>query len=221
MRILLATLLLIAVIPAYGSIIVFSNVTVVPPPPSVMAGQLTSDTTMYAFLESTDVLLTSAITSAITIPGTFVCCTTTLNGTIPAGITVDSYLLRYSPATAVTGEPGRELTAEISFSPGETIVGIIVGSTHIATTDSMFGAPGTSYPPQSYQLGGLETGDEVILANNMETVFVNFHVAPNQMDMIRILTQTPEPADFLLLGSGLFALALFGRRMQLKRAASR
>jgi hypothetical protein len=41
------------------------------------------------------------------------------------------------------------------------------------------------------------------------------------MDMIRILTETPEPADFVLIGSGLIALALCRRRLRFGRTGSR
>jgi hypothetical protein len=39
-------------------------------------------------------------------------------------------------------------------------------------------------------------------------------VAPGGEDMIRILTETPEPVDFVLLGSGLMALALCRKRLR-------
>ncbi len=68
------------------------------------------------------------------------------------------------------------------------------------------------YPPISYQLGGLENTDQVILGPNSQSVYVNFHVAVGGDDMIRILTSTPEPEAFVLLGSGLLALALGKRR---------
>lgn len=52
MRILIATLLLIAVVPAFGSMIVVSGVTQLSPPPaSLLPGALVSDTTIYGFSE--------------------------------------------------------------------------------------------------------------------------------------------------------------------------
>jgi len=176
---------------------------------------------MYAFTEQLNLTLPSAVGAAITTPGAWICCSGTQGGIIPAGTTVDSYLLRYAPATALEGFTGRQLTAEIAFSTGETIIGIIVGSTNIANTDALLGAPGTLYPPSTYSMGGLENfNDEVILSADRSTVFVNLHVAPGNMDMIRILTEVPEPADFLLLGSGLAALGFFGRRLRASRAKS-
>ncbi len=215
MRTLLVALLLVIALPAYGSIIIFSSgVTVLPTaPPSLMAGQLLSDTTIYGFSEETGVVLSAPVHSAITSPGTWICCSGLPSGNIGEGVTVNSYLLRASPETDVDGFLGRDFQGSITFSPGEKIIGIIVGYQNIANTDGMLGAPGTVYPPISYNLGGLETGDEVVLSGNRQTVYVNFHVSEGNMDMIRILTQTPEPADFVLLGSGLVALAFFRRRL--------
>jgi hypothetical protein len=222
MRIVLATLLLIAVIPTYGSIIVDSNVTVLPTaPPSVAQGALESDTTMYAFTEQTDVTLTSSLFAGVTTAGTWVLGSGSLSGTIPAGTTVTSYLLRFAPVTAMPGQNYRTLTAQISFASGEEVVGIILGSDHLAVTDAMLGAPGTTYPPISYPLAGLESSDGLTLSAGMQTITVDFHATPDNMDMIRILTisETPEPAAFILIGSGLVALGFC--RQRFSRAASR
>jgi len=218
MRVLLVTLLLLAVIPAYGSIIMFTgDVEIVPPPSSLLPGTQESDTAILGFSEQQGVLLTSPVNAAITSPGTWICCSGLPGGTIPAGTTVNSYLLFASPITDESGLDYRDFTGSITFSPGERIVGVILGYANLSNTDAQFGAPGTTYPPASYNLGGLENLDEVIVGSNAEAVYLNFHVAVGGDDMIRILTETPEPADFVLLGSGLLALALCGRRLRFGR----
>jgi hypothetical protein len=68
------------------------------------------------------------------------------------------------------------------------------------------------YPPAGYANGGLENGDEVYLSDNMDTLVIQFRVAAGNSNMIRILTESPEPASFALLGAGLAALALIRRR---------
>jgi hypothetical protein len=220
MRILLATLLLIAVIPAYGSMIVVTGVTELSPPPSsLLPGVLTSDSTIYGFSEQQGVLLASNVNVGISTPGAFICCSPLSPGVVDAGTTVNSYLLYASPVSDVSGQDFREFTGTITFSPGEKIVGIILGYQNIAATDALLGAPGTTYPPGTYKTGGLEPNhDEVIVSSNMQSVTVNFYIEPGNDDMIRILTTTPEPADFVLLGSGLLALAIFGRRLRFGRA---
>jgi len=57
----------------------------------------------------------------------------------------------------------------------------------------------------------------VSIGNGDETLHVNFHIAAGNVDMIRILTTTPEPAGFMLLGSGLIALALCRKRLRFGR----
>jgi len=220
MRILLATLLLIAVIPAYGSMIVIAGVTELSSAPtSVMPPSLVSDSTIYGFSEQQGLVLSSAVTAGITSTGAWICCSGFSPGTIPIGTTVNSYLLYASPVTDEDGEFFRQFVGEITFSPGEKILGIIIGYQNIAATDGMLGAPGSTYPPASFRLGGLEQDDEVAVASNMQAVFVKFNVEVGGDDMIRILTISPEPADFVLLGSGLLALALFGRRLRFRRAS--
>ena len=110
-------------------------------PSSVMAGQLLSDSTIYGFSEQSNLTLLAALNVGITTPGTWVCCNTIPGGTLPAGETIDSYLLRAAPATN-SGELGyRDFQGTITFSPGEKIVGIIIGYANIAYTDGLLGRP--------------------------------------------------------------------------------
>jgi hypothetical protein len=216
MKLVLGTLLIISVIPAYGSMIVVSGVTLLSTPPaSVQVGQMLSNTTIYGFSEQTDLTLTSPVNVGIMEPGTWPCCSGLPTGIIPAGITVNSYLLRAAPVTnttCVSGQCFTDFVGEITFSPGEKILGIIIGYANLAATDSTLGYPGTLYPPATYQNGGLQTGDEVIVSNNMGTLVVDFRVTAGNTNMIRILTESPEPASFALLGSGLLLLAFCSRR---------
>jgi len=216
MRNLPATLLVLAALPAYGSLLDISGVNVLPAAPgSLLPGALLSDSTIFGFSEQQGLVLSSALNVGIASPGTYVCCASVPGGTVAAGLDVNSYMLYASPATDSTGLNYRDFTGTVTFSPGETVVGIIVGYKNIAATDILLGAPGSLYPPVSDQLGGLENGDTVILGANGHSVYVNFHVDANVqgIDMIRILTDdVPEPADLTLLGSGLLALGFYKRR---------
>ena len=214
MRSLVSAACFFIVIPAYGSIILFSGVTVISPPPSVQLGQLQSDTTAYVFAEQQDVLLTAPQYAGITMPGTWDCCTGFVVGAIPAGTTVNSYYLRSAPTD---GSGVIDFTGSITFSAGEKILGIIVGYQTLATTDSLFGSPITTYPNPSQSLNGLDTGDVVTLSSNFETVNFDFHTGGGGMDSIRILTETPEPAGFILLGSGLLAVSCKRRSLRATR----
>jgi hypothetical protein len=222
MRTLLATLFLIAVSPVYGSIIYFTGEVSVVSPPTSLYPALENNDTILGFAEQQGVLLTSPLDVGISSSGTWICCSGLPSGTIDAGTTVNSYLLYASPSSDETGESFREFTGSITFSPGERIVGIIVSYTGLANTDTLLGAPGTTYPPGTDRTAGIQMHDEVIVGANMESVYVKFYIEAGNSNMIRILTTTatPEPAAFAMLGSGLMALALFGRR-RFGRATSR
>ncbi len=221
MRIFLVVALLLAVLPAYGSIILFSGVTGVSPPASVQIGEtdLQSATTAFVFAEQQNVLITSPQDAGIVTPGTWVCCTGFAPGAITGPAFIDSY---YLLSSAPTGSGVTDFTGSITFSPGERVVGIIVGYQVLASTNSMFGAPGTLYPVSNgpfFTLNGLDPGDSVTLSSNLQTVSFDFQTGAGGIDSIRILTETPEPPDYVLFGSGLIVLGLFGRRIQLRRAA--
>ncbi|HTQ57650.1 MAG TPA: hypothetical protein VMI94_24445 [Bryobacteraceae bacterium] len=225
MRILLASLAslcLLLVLPAYGSIIVVSGeVTEIPAPASIQPGQLLSDSAIYLFNEQVDLTLPSSVTVGISQPGSYTVggSTPLTPGTLAAGVTVNSYLLRAAPESNPADANNRQFEGEITFGDGEKIIGIMLGADNIGATDIIFGAPGTSYPPGSLANGGLEPGDFIWVSGNDETVYVSFHVDADTsgMDMIRILTSTvPEPADFLLMGSGLAVLGLL-KRQSLRR----
>jgi hypothetical protein len=128
-------------------------------------------------------------------------------------------MLYASPATDAAGQDYRDFQGWITFSPGEQILGIIIGYQNIVATDALLGAPGTMYPTLADEWGGLENHDSITLGPNQESVYVNFHVAVGGADMIRILTDVPEPANMILIGSGLIALALCTRRLRLGRTA--
>lgn len=225
MRILFAILLVVTVLPAYGSIIMFSpSVTVLPSAPaSVEIGQLLSDTTINGFLEQEGVVLGSSVNVGITSPGTWVCCSGLPTGTIAAGEEVNSYLLRAAPDAVTQGL--HDFQGSITFGNGEKIVGVIVGYGNISNTNGIFAAPGTLYPPSSCGQCGQEPanappiGDSVTISSNMQTIYVNFRVADGNMDAIRILTTVPEPAEFILLGSGLVALGFIKRRQFFRRSS--
>ena len=220
-RPLLATLLLAVVVPAYGSIINFSgDVQEGSLPQNLTPGNFESNTTIWAFTEQQNVTIgANEVGVGISMPGTWVCCSSSnlSPALLPAG-DYDSYLLYASPASA--GPGGYVLyTGSITFSPGQKTVGIIIGNSGLLASNSLFGVPDTMYPPSTYSQAGLDPADFVIWGSGSNAVYVNLYMGgPGNVDMVRIITTvTPEPAAFLLLGSGLLALALVGRRKRASR----
>jgi len=213
----LLPLVVMAVMPAYGSIILFNGVDVLPSPPAtVVIGTGADDSTAYAFWES-QTFTSSPIHVAIGAdPGTWTCCTNLPLGVVPSDLTINSYLLYAQPETPDPGSNYRTYTGSVTFSPGENIVGVIISYGHLAGTDSTLGSPSTTYGTSLYY--GLEHGDSVSISGNLETLNFKFNVIPGRIDEIRILTEIPEPADFLLIGSGLLALGLFFNSRRRRRS---
>jgi len=208
---LIATLVMVAG-PAYGSMIVISGVTFLPSAPSsVVFGQLASDTTMYAFAEQQGVILPSQVYTGIDQPGTYICCNGFAGGYLPEGADVNSYLVHEEPVTDSPDSYYRVFEGSITFSPGEYVVGIIAGYRNLLNTDALFGSPTTVYPSGD-NYAALENFDTITLSADLRTVTFMLYTSDDHMDNFRILTETPEPVDFLLIGSGLMALGLLRRR---------
>jgi len=210
----LALFLCIAAAPAHASIIqVSGEVEVLPAPPTAVTPSQ-SDTTIFGFLEQQGVVLTEPVSVGVTTSGVWVCCSGFTAGQIPAGDVLNSYLLYDAPVTHAPGTDDREFTGSITFGNGETIVGVMLGYSHISGVGSLFFSPTTVYPSGCSSCG-LETGDVFTLSSNMQTISVDFGTGASHIDMIQILTVNegvPEPAEFFLVGSGVLALGFLGRR---------
>ncbi len=216
MRKLLAVLALLAGVPAYASIILFTGITVLPsPPPSAQIGALVSDSTIYSFEEEQGVGLASPVGSGIVTPGTWICCSGYALGTVPTGLAVNSYLVHDQPATVPPGSTYRVLSGSLTFSTDERVVGIILGSKQLDNTDALLGSGTTLYDISDPNRGiDSKNGDIVTLSADLRTVTVHFDTSVGHIDEIRILTATPEPAALILLGTGLAGLVLIRKRMR-------
>jgi hypothetical protein len=189
--------------PASASVVsVGGQVIVGPPVPSVTQGAHENDTDMTFFAERTGVTLPASGLNPqgswpvdISAPPATYGQSYTVNdlpsGSIPAGTKVDSYMLYSDPV----GQPTtpRLYTATITFSA--PILGVEVTVPQLNATDTILGAPGTTYSKVANS--GLDAlpkppeGDYVELANP-DTILV--HVATTtDIDMVRIITAASGP----------------------------
>jgi hypothetical protein len=186
------------------------------PPLNIAVGGLESNTTAYVFQENA-LTLASPVSTDISMPGTYLTVGSLTPGTIAAGTPVDVYMLESQPASAPFGGPSYR-TYQGSLTFNEPILGIIVKTSGLRSTDTPLGYPGTIYPPMTSTYSGIELNtpgckgskcgnDAVILSANGETVNFDFVTNVSEVDEIRIITAaTPEPGGIALTLLGLLPL---------------
>ncbi len=204
----LATLLLspaamAAVVSTSGAVVQIS------PPPSVMPNVNEDNNHIWLFTEKVGYTLTSPLKVNVTAPG-FYNNYTGLLSTLPAGLKVDVYYMRFDP------RPSTRKSGSVTFDV--PILGIIVHRSELHHSNHL-GVPGTAYPGLAHSsLIGLENGaDRITLSPDMKTLTVDWR-ASSPGDRIRIITTTaiPEPTSLFLFAAGL-AGAGFGARRRSRR----
>jgi hypothetical protein len=175
---------------------------------------LESDTTAYLFQEQSNLTLTSNVTVGLSDADAGVDVTKNsqlISAVLAAGSTnLFTYTLHLDPV----GDPTSSLNyaGSIIFAPGWTILGAIVGTNNLQATDAQLGSPTTTYSNSIYR-GFSFTGqpspctvgdcDSLTLSSDLTTL--SFTSGVSNIDEIRIIATTPEPATLLLAG-----LALLG-----------
>ncbi|MEM1063284.1 MAG: FecR domain-containing protein [Planctomycetota bacterium] len=107
--------------------------------------------------------------------------------TLPAGRSVDSYLLHYDPQ----GTAGRAPVGTATF--GGRIAALLTTAAERAATDRTFGLPEVVYGDEA--AGSLEASDRVAIADDGRTVRFDFGIDPNQtvrLDQVRVIVFSHE-----------------------------
>ena len=161
-------------------------------PPSNVAGSVgVSNTTMPVFQEQMNLSLPSALAVDITPPASFPAVYNSPSkltpGNIASGTSVDSYMAYASP-TSKQASPQFNYVATLNFS--SPVLGVIVSSSTLNNTDSVVGAPGTTYPHDAFR--GLELGSSAgdgdvvkLLTPNSIYLFINTNL---DIDEVRVIT---------------------------------
>ena len=188
-------------------------------PPSVVEGQITSNTQTTAFQEMQDVPLANALGVDISTPGTYNSAHPLTPGTIAAGSKVNSFFFYSDPQN---NNKGVGFTGSLTFD--SDILGLIVRVNSLNQTDPVLGASGTTYPtgaPADTDRGLEITGtgpDSVTLSADRRTLTYNFNTA-QFVDEVRVVTSAaPVPEASTTVSFGLLlALGLGGLVVAAKR----
>ncbi len=186
-----------------------------PPPADVSQNALESNSTMYAFQEQENLILTNDIRVNAIDPGLYDDTTDLVIGNLPKGIAVNSYFVTSDRNADEPGFP--DLSGTMTFE--NDILGVIVLSTDLTTSDSDLGAAGTLYTTGviADQLRGLELRqgllDSIEISPDRRTITINARSILAR-DQIRIVTAVPEPASLGLIVLG-GVIAAFSRRQKI------
>jgi K319-like protein len=158
-------------------------------PPSVLFDALQSDSTMFAFAERQQVVLSAPLAVDFTQPGTYALGTDLQPATIPAGTVVNSQFVSSNEATKPCGTCARQFEGTIhTDSP---ILGVILLSQTLDASDYL-GAPDTHYPtglPGRKLELNVNQEDTVIEEIDRHTLVIHSEIRLQAADQVRIVTQ--------------------------------
>ncbi len=198
---------------AQGAVVTTGDAIYIAPPPSVERGVFSSNTNFFVFEETTQTLTSDLDVDWLASNGGAL--SNGGGGTIAAGTGITSYFVHFSPETLVSG--GVEVSGDLTFS--QKIIAVIFSWQNLATSDSVLGAPGTSYPTGN-KGRKYESWDQnhSYLVDDY-TLHINTKAWAPLMDQARVITApVPVPAALWLFVSGI--LAMIGLNRRRKRAAA-
>lgn len=205
-----------------GIIGVSGQVEVISPPPSVRFGDLQSDTVARVFSERQGLALPASVSVDITAPGAYDSVPSLTPGILPAGTSVDSYLVHAEPASS-TGL--FRYIGSITFDTD--VLALIVLNPNLKDSDAILGAPGTLYSSGSLRDLELnpngEFADSVVLSPDRRTVSFDFRTQPGIDEFRLVLAAVPEPSTLplVVLGGAALGVGQFRLARQRRVACSR
>lgn len=196
-------------------------------PPSVLDGDLKSDTTIYVFAERQNLTLQSSLPIDIGAPGTYSPVDTQAQPgqTLPAGLSVNSFFIHLEAISSTSASP---LTFEGSITFGRPILGVEVRRATLNDSKDILGLPTVSYETNPQKGFGLEIlsgsegsagADRLTLGADSKTIAIRWNNTFHP-DQIRVITSVPEPSSFALAILGGLGALIFGIRRSRVGAAS-
>ncbi|MEM9353119.1 MAG: hypothetical protein AAGA92_08905 [Planctomycetota bacterium] len=151
-------------------------------PRSLRYGQFNHDHRAFVFLESKRRTLPTDLTVNISTPGRYTKFSEE-SGTIPAGTTVDCYLIHCAPLSA-----SHEVRGSVTF-PGE-VLGIIAGHDRLNATNNLLGANWTlrcDYIHRGLEMVPVDSSDVLMLGDDRRTVSATLRNIA--IDQLRVLVR--------------------------------
>ncbi len=158
-------------------------------PASLRKGDLRHDTFIRLLLERTDVLPGGETRVSLTAPGRYTSFAG-LSDSLGAGVSVDSYLLHWDPASVVGTR--RIVSGRVTFR--RPILGVIVLADQLNASDAMFGLSGAAYPTKGISrrlesASDVHNADTIVLSDDRLSLEVKLQAS--SLDQVRILVAAP------------------------------
>ena len=158
------------------------NVVLIAPPPSVVFGQVESNTAIPYFIERENYTLPESVMVDISKPGRYDNNYGSTSTTIPAGTVVNCTFLFFDPVSSGPGTSSGAITMS-----GE-IIGIICTDAKLNATDPILGRPGTAYATGQGSRGFENNAEMVTLEADLRTFTIHNFYSTFPGENVRILT---------------------------------
>ena len=181
-------------------------------PADLSLNQYESDDYIYVFNEQQNLTLTGDLSVDIAQPGTYDQDSDLIGagGTIGTGTIVNSYIVHVDPV----GDPGSLISYQGSITFSNKILGVIVTTSTLNTTDSVLGISTTSYETGVNRGLEFNNQDKVTLLVSQDGMTMTLK-ASNILDNIRVVEAVPAPGAILLGSIGVGLVGWLRRRRTL------
>jgi len=170
------------------------NVKLIDPPMSVVFNtpEIEDNKVIHAFVERSNFELPGNVTVDLHEPGSYSKDWSSSRKTIPAGTIVNCLFLHYDSI----GSSGAQTVGEINFET--EILGVIVEDDTLNETDSMLGAPGTTYETGRKARGFENNAEIVALSNDMKSFIIERWKISFPGEEVRLLTRPMGEASYAM-----------------------
>jgi len=163
-------------------------------PPSLRFNDFESNSRINLFTESVGLTLTGTVHVNISQPGRYVGSDDSTGKNITSGTTVDSFLLTFDPV----GSTSTTSSGSVTF--GADIIGLIVKTTHLDSSDKIVGSPDVIYPTGQSGARGFENREIIRIEDDRRTLVIDTFHSTFPGENCRVLTLPGGSASYGMNG---------------------